>query len=152
MRPRPSGYGDACSGGTPLTDMQNNYTCVFLRHAFTIGNAAQVNSLRLRAFVDDGFVAWINGVEVARTNVTPTEPTYQTTAVNAVEPPPLVTYNLPAPAGYLIAGTNILVVQAFNTSLGSSDFAFDGLLDVTITETPAVALTLVNISPAPGLP
>lgn len=146
----PFWYGDARSGGTPLTDMQNNYTCVFLRHAFTIGNAAQVNSLRLRAFVDDGFVAWINGVEVARTNVTPTEPTYQTTAVNAVEPPPLVTYNLPAPAGYLIAGTNILVVQAFNTSLGSSDFAFDGLLDVTITETPAVAPTLVNISPAPG--
>ncbi len=144
----PFWYGDVYPGGTQLTDMQNAYSCVFLRHAFVVGNAAQVTSLRLRAFVDDGFVAWINGVEVARTNVPAGSPTYQTLATNATEPPPLILYNLPAPVGYLTTGTNVLVIQAFNTSLGSSDFGFDGLLDATIIETtpPVIA----NLIPAAG--
>jgi hypothetical protein len=146
----PFWYGDVYPGGTPLTDMQNNYSCIFLRRTFMIGNSAQVNSLRLRAFVDDGFVAWINGVEVARTNVPLGEPIYTTFATNATEPPPLTTYNLSTPSGYLTTGTNVLVVQAFNTTLGSSDFGFDALLDVTITEAPAVAPTIVSITPPPG--
>jgi hypothetical protein len=87
----PFWYGDLRVGGTQLTDMQNRYSCIFLRRPFQIGNAAQVVSMRLRAYVDDGFVAWINGVEVARTNVADAEPTYQTLAANAAEPVPLVT-------------------------------------------------------------
>ena len=106
----PFWYGDVYPGGTQLSDMQNNYSCIFLRRTFTIGNAAQVNSLRLAAFVDDGFVAWINGVEVARTNVPVGDPTYQTSVTNATEPPPLRTYNLPAPGGYLVSGPNLIVV------------------------------------------
>lgn len=146
----PFWYGDVRVGGTPLTDMQNTYTCVFLRRTFTIGNAAQVSALMLRAYVDDGFVAWINGVEVARVNVSAASPTYQTLAQNQpVDPAVFNNYNLPPPAGYLTTGTNVLTVQAFNTSAGSSDFGFDALLDVTLTEsTPPV---IANISPAPGL-
>ncbi len=46
------------------------------------------------------------------------------------------------------SGTNVLVVQAFNTTLGSSDFGFDALLDVTIFETtPPV---IVGVRPPPG--
>ena len=144
----PFWYGDVRDGGTWLTDMQTNYTCIFLRHAFTVGNASEASSLRLRAFSDDGFIAWINGVEVARTNVGVAQPTYQTLATNAFEPVPLAIYNLPAPSGYLVSGTNVLVVQAFNSSTNSSDFGFDGLLEVTIAETtPPVIATIV---PPPG--
>ena len=144
----PFWYGDARDGGTQLTDMQNGYACIFLRHTFAIGNAAQVSSLRLRAFVDDGFVAWINGVEVARTNVGAAQPTYLTLAANAAEPVPLATYTLPPPAGYLVSGTNVLVVQAFNTATNSSDFGFDCLLDATITETTPPVIS--NINPPSG--
>ena len=144
----PFWYGDARAGGTQLTDMQNGYACIFLRHTFAIGNAAQVSSMRLRAFIDDGFVAWINGVEVARTNVGAAQPTYLTLAANAVEPVQLTTYTLPPPAGYLVSGTNVLVVQAFNTSTNSSDFGFDGLLDATITETTPPVIS--NINPPSG--
>ncbi|HEX5220958.1 MAG TPA: lamin tail domain-containing protein [Verrucomicrobiae bacterium] len=146
----PFWYGDVRTGGTQLNDMLNGYISIFLRHPFIIGNAAEVSSLRLRAFVDDGFVAWINGVEVARTNVAAAQPTYQTAANNAVEPAPFVTYNLPIPSGYLTTGTNVLVVQVFNTSLGSTDFGFDALLDVTIVESPAIAPTITSITPPPG--
>ena len=145
----PFWYGDVRPGGTQLTDMQNNYTCIFLRRTFTIGNAAQVGALQLRAYVDDGFVAWINGVEVARVNVSATSPTYQTLAANqAVDPAVFNDYSLPPTAGYLLTGTNVLTLQVFNTGPGSSDFGFDTLLEVTITEsTPPV---IANITPAPG--
>lgn len=147
----PFWYGDVRSGGTQLTDMQNNYTCIFLRRSFTIGNAAQVNSMRMQALVDDGFVAWINGVEVTRANVSDAEPTYLSPAANQpVDPAVLNTYNLPTPSGYLVTGTNQLVVQVFNTSAGSSDLGFDTTLDITITESPAIAPTIINTSPSPG--
>jgi len=149
--PAPFWYGDAYPGGTQIPDMLNGYASVFLRRTFVIGNAAQVNSLRLRAFIDDGFVAWINGVEVARTNISALEPTYQTLATNSVtEPVQFTTYNLPAPPGYLTSGTNVLVIQGFNTTLNSTDFGFDGLLDVTITETPAIAPTISSFTPPAG--
>src|SRR5687768_4202328 len=49
----PFWYGDVRPGGTQLTDVQNSYWSIFLRRSFTIGNASQVSSLRLRAFIDD---------------------------------------------------------------------------------------------------
>ena len=58
-------YGEALTG-TELTDMQNRYSSVFLRRAFTLDSSADVQSLVLRVKVDDGFIAWINGREVAR--------------------------------------------------------------------------------------
>jgi hypothetical protein len=149
--PAPFWYGDVRPGGTQLNDMQNGYSSIFLRRTFMIGNPAQVTSLRLRAFIDDGFVAWINGVEVARTNV-PASLAYNALAPNFVaEPVQLITYNLPLPSGYLIVGTNVLTIQGFNNTLSNPDFGFDTLLDVTITEIPPVAPTISNITPPAGL-
>jgi hypothetical protein len=147
----PFWYGDVRPGGTQLTDMQNNYWSIFLRRRFMIGNASQVSSLRLRAFIDDGFVAWINGVEVARTNVSASQPAYNLPATNSpAEPVQFITYNLPLPAGYLVSGTNVLAIQGFNVTLNSTDFGFDGLLDATITEAPAIAPTIIGFTPPAG--
>lgn len=146
--PAPFWYGDVRVGGTELTDMQNGYLCVFLRKPFVLTNAQAVGALQLTAYVDDGFVAWINGTEVARTNVSDAAPTYQTVASNATEPVPLVTYALPTPFSYLTNGTNMLAVQVFNTSLGSSDLGFDAALSALFAETNPP--TLVSVSPAPG--
>lgn len=146
----PFWYGDPLSGGTQLTDMQGSYSCVFLRHEFTVSDAAHVGALTLTALIDDGFVAWINGTEVQRVNVDPGEPTYQTLGLDqTVDPAVFVDYTLPSPAGYLLTGTNVLAVQAFNISLaGSSDFGFDGSLSATLTET--VPPVVVGVSPTPG--
>src|SRR5947207_8874014 len=43
--PAPFWYGDVRSGGTQLTDMQNNYTCFFLRKSFVVTNVSQVGGL-----------------------------------------------------------------------------------------------------------
>ncbi|HYG36115.1 MAG TPA: hypothetical protein VEC99_15095, partial [Clostridia bacterium] len=51
--PAPFWYGDERAGGTELVDMATSYSCIFLRHAFTIDDVSQVSTLRLRAYVDD---------------------------------------------------------------------------------------------------
>lgn len=146
----PFHYGEGNLGGTTLSDMRSNYTCIFLRRPFVITNAAEVTSVRFIANFDDGFIAWINGTLVARTNVASTSPAYTATASASHEAgtaDSIIITNLPA--GYLVSGTNILAVQAFNASLsGSSDFRFETRLEITKTNASPPAVTAV--APAPG--
>src|SRR5687768_1997726 len=66
-------YGEPLAG-TVLSDMRNNYTTVYLRRSFNVTDASALDRLALRAFVDDGYIIWINGTEVARFNVTAPAP------------------------------------------------------------------------------
>jgi hypothetical protein len=117
-------YGENFSG-TLLSDMQNGYTCVFMRRTFVVTNVADVGGLRLESLCDDGFIAWINGVEVARNNVPAGSLSYTRTASSAIEPGTL-SHTLSDPSQYVVLGTNVVAVQGFNASLGgSSDFVMD---------------------------
>jgi hypothetical protein len=66
----PFGYGlrGHVRYGTPLTDMKTGYTTVFLRKHFYVDDFAKTGALKLSVNCSDGFVAWINGVEVAARN------------------------------------------------------------------------------------
>src|SRR5262249_54099827 len=78
-------------GNTKLTDMFGGYTCIFLREAFVLTNGADVVSLDFGAIIDDGYIAWINGVEVVRYNMPEGVPPYNGTALGALaEPPPFI--------------------------------------------------------------
>ncbi|WCJ59442.1 Ig-like domain-containing protein [Fontisphaera persica] len=125
------------SGNTALNDMRNNYTCVFLRHAFVVRNVQAITNLLVQFRCDDGFAAWINGVEVARYAIPAGEPSYNTLANNAPTPLVTYTYTLPDPRTYLVEGTNLLAIMQFNTSLNSSDLLLESvwytyLADVTL--------------------
>ena len=54
--PAPFWYGDVLPGGTQLTDMQNQYTTIFLRRTFTLASTNDISALRLTAACDDGFI------------------------------------------------------------------------------------------------
>jgi len=145
----PFWYGDVRPGGTQVGDMLNNYLCLFLRKTFVITNAAQIGGLRMRYYIDDGFVAWINGTEVFRENVAGDALTIGTAASNQPTDPAPFTSGLIFPVGgYLRNGTNLLAIQVFNTSLGSSDLGFDCSLETILAETNPP--TIVNVLPAPG--
>jgi hypothetical protein len=147
--PAPFWYGDVRPGGTQLTGMQSNFTCIFLRSEFVVTNLTEFCALQMSYFIDDGFVAWINGLEVLRINVGAGEVSTNTTAANqATDPAPLVSSILPAPSGYLRLGTNLLCVQVFNTSLTSSDLGFDCSLVTLVGETTPP--TLSGFSPPAG--
>jgi hypothetical protein len=114
--------------------------CVFLRHSFTIVSPGDLRSLTLGAQSDDGFVAWINGREVARFNMPGGEPTISTDSLPALgEPIAFQTFPVDNPRDFLVTGANVLTVQGFNSSLGaSSDFVLNVSLDSTLDTAPLV--------------
>lgn len=147
----PFWYGDVQPApGTQLPDMRNNYTCVFLRRTFTISNPAAIGELRFSALSDDGFIAWLNGVEIARFNMPPGEIPFSGSSSPALpEPIPWVTNILANPAGLLQSGNNVLAVQGFNSSIGSSsDFVLNVALAADSDVTPP---TLSLIWPPAGM-
>src|SRR4051812_24341305 len=62
-------YGETFASGTAISDMRNSYTTLFLRNEFAISNPTNIDRLALRVLIDDGYIVWINGTEVARFNV-----------------------------------------------------------------------------------
>jgi hypothetical protein len=158
--PAPFYYGDpynsAANPGTLLTDMQAGaYTTIYLRRQFTIPNVSLVTNLLLTAQVDDGFIAWINGVEVARVNAPAGEVPFNGVApTTATEPnnngAAYLNYTLPEPSGYLREGENVLAVHGLNQSTTSTDFGFNAQLYTYLADPRAVAPRIASITPAPG--
>jgi len=141
-------YGENLAG-TELTDMRGRYTSVYLRRTFDVANPGELASATLKVQSDDGFVAWINGVEVARFNVPDGELDPRATASGALpEPLSVEEYPVAAPASVLRAGANVLAVHAFNVSLdGSTDFVLSAGLEAAVdSSTPVVERLL----PSPG--
>src|SRR6185369_10999827 len=104
-------------GNTKLTDMFGGYTCLFLRAAFVLTNVADVVSLDFGAVIDDGYIAWINGVEVERYNMPGGVVPYNGTAsATLAEPPPFILNTITNARSFLVSGTNVVTVQAFNAS------------------------------------
>ena len=134
----------AYSGNTDLTDMEGGYTCIFMRQTFVLTNVSQIPQLQLTALSDDGFIAWINGMEVARFNMPAGAVPYNGVSSAALpEPVPLQIDPLFNPQNYLVAGTNVIAIQAFNASLsGSSDF----LIWATLATSSSSAWSAVGIS------
>lgn len=134
----------AYSGNTDLTDMDGGYTCIFLRQKFTVEDPSRVQQLLLTALSDDGFIAWINGAEVARFNMPAGSVAYSGSSLAALsEPVPLQSDWLTNLQGALVAGTNVLAIQAFNSSIASSS---DFLIWATLNASTSTSWTTVGIS------
>lgn len=145
--PAPFYYGEPLVG-TVLNDMNNGYSSLFIRQTFNIANPASIAALKLDVVVDDGFIAWINGVEVLRYNVPAGEPSRSTVASAGVEPN-LQSRTISNLTGIVTAGQNVLALQGFNSALsGSSDFVLQASLASYAAE--SAPPTIANVSPAPG--
>ena len=141
--PAPFYYGDLLTGGTLITDMLNSYSSIFLRKTFVVTNASDYTALKLGYRCDDGFIAWLNGVEVFRYNMPAGNIPFNGTAPGAVaiDPAPFFTANLSAASfAALVGGTNVLAIQAFNAGLGSSDLIMDVSLTGTLDQSAPVVL------------
>jgi len=135
------GFGPDCMAqrGTTLSDMQNGYLSVYARRLFHVDEPEMISSLTLTVDYDDAFVAYLNGQEVVRRNVTGNPPAHNQPATqdhecsacggacNAAE-----VIDLSAFVSLLENGTNVLAIQAHNLSLGSSDFTLTVLLTATL--------------------
>jgi hypothetical protein len=95
---------------------------IYLRIPFQAESPESINHWVLRMKYDDGFIAWINGVEVARANIEG-EATWTSTASSHPDSQALKfeDFDLNPFAHLLAAGENLLAIQIANVSPPSSD-------------------------------
>ncbi len=149
--PSPFWYGDTFPGGTQVPDMATvPYTTLYLRRSVVIGDAGSISGLRLGYHCDDGFVIWINGVELFRYNAPAGNLAFNAVAASSVgEPVQFTTADVTVPAGMLVDGTNLVAVLGLNASATSSDFGLNlSLSTIAPDSTPP---TIATVSPAPGV-
>jgi len=127
--PAPLGAGTPPSGvvlGTDLTSqIPGQAASLYCRIVFTAtaSDVADLQPLQLLMDWDDGFVAYLNGIEVARDRLeqahsfTP----HHAVASSARTPGSYATYTLDPPGRHLIEGQNVLAVQVHNVSLSDAD-------------------------------
>ncbi len=137
-------YYGVSSSGTLLDDMSGNYSSVFFRKNFIVTNAHEFDRLILGASTDDGCIAWLNEVEVARYNVSKGFVPYNGFALESFAPPILFNvYAISNASSLLVPGTNVLAFQSFNFIIDSGDFLFTASLTaLPDTNAPAVASLL----------
>jgi len=152
------GFTNAAIPGTGLDDMANNaYGSIYLRKEFVLANASAL-TLWLSHRSDDGFIAWINGFEVWRYNMPSGEIPFDGSARTAANEPgsngvPLVLATLLNPWRYLVQGTNVLAVHAFNVvpEPPADDFVFNAQLYTFLGDDVSVVVPRVaQVIPVQG--
>lgn len=137
------GYGDD-DDATVLNDMRQagatpGYASVYLRKSFNVSDPSSVDSLILRVDFDDGFVAYLNGVEVTRENLTGNPPPFNKLTDAEHEAGAPVEYDLSANKALLRAGVNVLAIQVHNVTLTSSDVSMiPELISRTLLPVPPI--------------
>ena len=114
--------------------MYQNQTSCFIQIPFNVTqDTSQFNIMTLRILYDDGFVAYINGVEVARRNFTGT-PAWNSNADTIHDDSAAVNFediNISLHLDVLHPGDNILAIHGLNQSTTSSDFLISPELVIT---------------------
>lgn len=119
----PGGFGYGDSGhATALGDMRGNYLTVYVRRGFSVPSPVPDQALELAIDYDDGFIAYLNGVEVARRQMPAGTATYQTAAAASHEAGTAESIVLGRARDLLVAGVNVLAIEGHNNSKTSSDF------------------------------
>ena len=144
--PAELGYGDASQGRPEATVVDggpngDRFITTYFRHTFYVDDVSQYTMLHLRVLRDDGAVVYVNGVEVARSNMPAGEIDYLTRAGSGVSgADESAFYDFPVGAHLLSKGVNVLAVEIHQSSGTSSDISFDLELDGLMPSQGAGAL------------
>lgn len=148
------GYGD--DQDTPIeygTDAQNKNISAYFRHRFELTETSDITELELEVLIDDGAVVYMNGSEIARSNMPDGTVLENTEAVTAIGSTGETTYQqFRINPDNLLTGENIIAVEVHQSSPTSSDLSFDLSLskimanesaDTTlISETDSISISL----------
>jgi hypothetical protein len=125
-------YTPVLAGGIDLSSMRNVNPSAYVRYSFELTDQelAEVDTLLMRLRWDDGFVAYVNGVEIARAGA-PTTPVFNSNATqNRNDATPLTfqtlttfigAFNSAAAKSALRAGSNTLAIQVLNLAANNQD-------------------------------
>jgi hypothetical protein len=129
-----SGFGYSDNDDSTIL---GNVISVFIRKEFVISDVSSVIKLILHMDYDDGFVAYINGHEVARSNIGTAgvnvpysqgaSGDHEANIWQGLSPE---RYEITNPSGVLLEGTNVLAIQGHNKNTGSSDLTLIPFLTI----------------------
>jgi hypothetical protein len=103
------------------------YNSAYIRVEFDVTDASEIEQLALRMKYDDGFVAYLNGTEVASANA-PSSLSYASSATAEHEGTSYEDFTILSAGSYLVDGTNVLAIHGLGypfdptTSSGEPDF------------------------------
>lgn len=117
------GYGD----DDDATEVEVTMA-VFVRKTFSVASADAIASVLLDVDYDDAFVAYLNGVEIARVNIglSGVRPAFDAPAITPIEPAIVfggepTRFEVEDFQSLLVEGENLLAIEVHNASLNSSD-------------------------------
>lgn len=148
----PFGFGSRLPKevATPLDDMPGNYTSAYFRRSFHVAEPDGVFALVLKANFDDNIIAYINGVEVARSDGTDG-------AIQPFDAPLGASHSARQQETYVIDlaifpsllshnGDNVLAIQGVDSIAESTDFYFGNVeLLAAVPEPSTCCLVLMGI-------
>ena len=108
---------------TWLRDMQGSYLSAYVRIPFEVPDPGALAVAEFGIQYDDGYVAYLNGQEIARVGMNGRPPRYNEPANVGIENLPRVPEWTLLPRDALLQGTNVLAVQGHNATPRSSDFS-----------------------------
>ncbi len=132
--------------------MYNGGTSCYVRLPFVVSNPADFTDWRMLMQYDDGFVAYLNGQEIARRNA-PELPAWNSIATanhpdaEAVIPEQ---FDLAAVESLIHSGTNVVAIQGLNTSASSSDLLILPVIEARPKNGSAAPAFVYFPSPTPG--
>jgi len=118
------GYGDN-DDKTIFKDMRGKEKVLLIRKSFDVKDAATIGSLALMIRYDDGFIAYLNGKEIARSKVNVTGDKIK--AINH-EAEKFESFDVTNFKKLLKTKGNVLAIEGHNVSARSSDFSLDPYL------------------------
>lgn len=151
---RASGYESLIGLNVDAAMRANN--SVYVRVEFHVADPAAFDRLQLGMKFDDGFVAYLNGVQVASANA-PASPQWNSAATVSREanPAAFTLFDLSDRLGLLRAGRNVLAVHGLNDALTSSDLIIvpelhGGRFVPATSIQPRMQFGAIEVSPASG--
>ncbi|MGV3533289.1 MAG: lamin tail domain-containing protein, partial [Chthoniobacteraceae bacterium] len=128
-------------GNNVETTMRNVSSSAYIRYAFSVGDPATLTTLTMPIKYDDGFVAYLNGTEVARRNAPAGAPVHDSVATAVRSPAAALlneTIDLTSFRNLLVptaTGFNVLAVHGLNQSASDNDFLIrPELAEYTVTQ------------------
>ncbi|HWB19973.1 MAG TPA: metallophosphoesterase [Phycisphaerales bacterium] len=148
------GYGDGDEITTAFygPDPDNKYITTWFRREISIPDPSIYSSLRLAILCDDGAIAYINGIEVFRTNMPSGPVSINTLASSDVSGAQEATlYETLVNPCLLRAGANVVAAEVHQSSPSSPDLSFELVLSPSpLPPPPCLGACPADIAPPGG--